>query len=120
MNTSTCEASGLFKSYIDDVDYFMVYLPVYNNYKGKYKHLVDKLLVFNTSKLYSWVKNREELSAKNNNFLNSNALCYKVPVRYIEDCLSFQELIIEQIDLPESVLQNIKVPKQLYSLFADE
>ena len=120
MNTSTCEASGLFKSYLDKVDYFLVYLPVYKNYKGKYQNLVNKLLVFNTFKLYSWVKNQEEISAKNNNFMHSNALCYKVPVKYILDSASFQETIIEQIDLPESELEKISIPKEIYSLFENE
>jgi|13_taG_2_1085334.scaffolds.fasta_scaffold21845_2 hypothetical protein len=120
LNTSTCEPSGLFKSFMDNVDYFCVYLPVYKNYKGKYSHLVNKLLVFNTFKLHSWIKDREEISAKNNNFLHSNALCYKVPVKYIEDCKSFNELIIDQVDIPETELEKISIPKEIYSLFQDE
>ena len=120
LNTSTCEASGLFRSYLDGVDYFLVYLPVYKNSKGKYKDLVDRLLVFNTSKLYHWIKNCEEICARNNNFLHSNALCYKVPLKYALDSKSFNDTIVDQIHIPESDLQLIEIPREVYSLFQNE
>ena len=120
MKTDTIEVSGLGKSNLDKVDYFLIYLPVYQNYKGKFPHLVDNLLMFRTNELYQWVRNREELNAVNNNFINSNALCYKVPIRYIEDCESFKNLIVKKWHMPEAELNKIKIPKEIYSLFQDE
>ena len=120
LNTGKCETSGLIKSYTDKVDYFLIYLPAYSNYNGKYNHLVDSLLLFRTNELYTWVKNREELTAVNNNYKDSNALCYKVPVKYIEDCESFKKLIVKKWVVRESELNKIKIPKELYTLFQDE
>ena len=120
LNTTKCEPSGLLKSVNDQVNYFLMYFPVYRNYNGHNSDLIDTMLLFKTNELYHWVRNRDEITASNNNTQNSNALCYKVPARYITDCESFKELIIKQWHIPEYELKAIDIPTQLYGLFKDE
>ena len=119
-NTKKSEKSGLSLAFKDKVDYFLMYLPLYKPYKGKYSEYVENLLIFKTEDLYHWITQREELEARNNNFLNSNALCYKVPCSYLEDCESFKSLIRERIRIPEEELKKISVPKEIYSCFQPE
>ena len=119
LNTTKCEPSGLLKSVNDGVNYFLVYLPVYKNYKGHNSDLKDSLLLFRTNELFHWVRNREDVGAFNNYAQNSNALCYKVPIRWITDCISFKKLIIQQWHVPEHELKAIDIPTQLYGLFKD-
>ena len=92
-------------------------MPTYENYKGKYQNFVDNLLVFQTKDLYEWATQREDLSAKNNRFIESSALCLKVPVSFITDSSSLSELIVNRIHIPENELKAIPVPEQIYSLF---
>ena len=120
LNTSKCEPSGLLKSVNDKVNYFLIYLPVYKQFKGHNSNLMDTLLLFRTNDLYQWVRNRDEITAYNNYDKLSNALCYKVPVKYITDCESFKNLIIKQWHLPEHELKAIDIPSQLYGLFKHE
>lgn len=119
-NTKKAEKSGLALAYKDKVDYFLVYLPLYKEYKGKYTEYIDNLLIFKTDELYKWITQREEIQAKNNNFLDSNALCYKIPCSYLEDCESFKSLIRKRIHIPEKELKKISIPKELYSCFQDQ
>ena len=96
LNTTKCEPSGLLRSVNEGVTYFLIYLPVYRNYQGHNSDLKDSLLLFKTNELYHWVRNREDISAYNNNASNSNALCYKVPIRFLRDSKELQELILKQ------------------------
>lgn len=120
LDTKKAKVSGLTKSYQDKVDYFSIYLPTYDNYRGRYDEYVDNLLIMDTKKLYEWVIQKEELAARNNKFLESNALCFKIPVNYITDSASFQELIIKRVHIPEDELRQIDIPEELYQIFQDE
>ena len=120
MDTKNNKISGLAKSHSDGVDYFAIYMPTYENYNGRYQDFVDHLLVFKTDELFEWAVQREELCAKNNKFMESSALCLKVPVNYISDSSSFSELIIRDIHIPEQDLKSISVPSEIYELFKDE
>lgn len=117
LDTKNNKISGLAKSLHDGVDYFVIYMPTYENYKGKYQNFVDNLLVFQTKELYEWATQRDDLCAKNNRFMESSALCLKVPVSFITDSSSLSELIVNRIHIPENELKAIPVPEQIYSLF---
>ena len=120
INTRYRKASGLLRSALDRVDYFAVYLPSYSNFNKRHKKVKDKLIVFNTKDLYEWVISQDEIKAENNKEIYSNALCYKIPVKYITDSASFSELIIQEYDIPEEDIKEIKVPREIYGLFEKE
>ena len=117
INTQYRKASGLLRSALDRVDKFAIYLSSYENFNKRHKKVKDKLIVFNTKDLYEWIISQEEIKAENNKEVFSNALCYKIPVKYITDSASFSSLIIESYDIPEQELKEIKIPKELFSLF---
>lgn len=128
INTDTMEPSGLMRSVLDEVQYFLIYLPVYtkydkykktyvDSYNYRHKELKNNLILFNTIKLYEYLISREELEARNNKERYSNALCYKLPVSYIKDSKRVDELIVDRWIVEEQELNKITIPDQLYSLF---
>ena len=120
INTQNRKPSGLLKSALDRVDKFAIYLSSYPKFNKRHKKVKDKLIVFNTKDLYEWIISQEEIKAENNKEVYSNALCYKIPVKYITDSASFSSLIIESYDIPEEELREIKAPQELYNLFEAE
>ena len=116
INTRKKELSGLLKSVKDGVDRFSIYLPTYKTYTTRYKSLVNNLLIFKTEELYNWVISQNEIKAENNKETYSNALCYKIPVKYVNDSVQFKSLY-NKVIIDENELENIKVPSELYNLF---
>ena len=116
IHTRKKEMSGLLKSVNDGVDNFAIYLSTYSSYTKRYKSLENEFLVFDTQELYNWVISQNEIKAENNKEKYSNALCYKIPVRYVKDSIAFNKLF-KSIKIDSNELNKIQIPDQLYGLF---
>ena len=119
LNTQKVEISGLMASYKDGVKFFLVYIPQSTYLNKRYTKYQNKLLLFETKELYEWIISNEYLVAKNNKPKWSNALCYKVPVRDIDENVSFKNLIKATWNVTEDQLNQYGTPEGIDSLFVE-
>jgi hypothetical protein len=108
------------KSFNDGVPNFLMYLPGRKNNHTRYMKYHNTLFMFDTDRLWKWLKKQEYLNAKNNHSAYSNAICFQVPLRFVAECKSFQDLITKTYTVTEDELNAFGSPEGLQTYFVEE
>jgi hypothetical protein len=117
MNTRDIKPSGVMASQQFGVRNYIMYLPEKNWSNDRYKKFKHQLHIFDTKALWQWLIRQEYITAKNNNYVYSNALCYQVPIKYLSDNTKFQALIKQSYTVSEDELNSFGTPEGLDNYF---
>ena len=119
VNTRKVEISGIMQSYKDGVKYFLMYIPGRKYMNNRYSKYQNQLYLFDTKELYEWLISQEYIVAENNRTAYSNAVCFKVPLRYIVEH-SFKDLIKKTWTVTEDQLNSFGTPEGVDSYFVED
>lgn len=120
IHTRNLIPSGILESRKNGVKYFLMYLQLGQYKKSKYKKHYNKLLLFETEPLYEWLVSNEYIVAENNKYSNSNALCYKVPLWYLDENISFKNLIKGTWNVCPGELEKFGKPEGIKNYFVQK
>ena len=117
MNTKDIKPSGVMASQQFGVKNYIMYLPQKDWCNDRYKKFKHQLHIFDTEKLWKWLISQEYITAKNNFYVYSNALCYQVPVKYLSENTRFQSLIKQTYTVSEDELNSFGSPDGIDNYF---
>ena len=99
--------------------YFLMYIPGRKYMNNRYSKYQNQLYLFDTKELYEWLISQEYIVAENNRTAYSNAVCFKVPLRYIVEH-SFKDLIKKTWTVTEEELNSFGTPEGVDSYFVED